>query len=222
MKKTSLLYLLLIFIFTNCKENESQSKHETRTAASSVDSLKQVKLDSIAIAEFLLECTYRQEHAKEIYRKTKSIRKQIVGKNLLDIQKKYNYGRPDTLENSVYKIRITYYPKVDITIVSERKDNTIVNACVRKRPELENDKTIELQSVIGKRMRFYDYVRVVSSVKYGGAEKIGIKNCINRNCVEYYNGADFTTVAFFEFNDKGDFVTLKKIAMGKVPGLDKY
>ena len=30
-------------------------------------------------------------------------------------------------------------------------------------------------------------------------------NCVNKDCVEYYSKGNFTTVAFMEFNDKGDF-----------------
>jgi hypothetical protein len=47
-------------------------------------------------------------------------------------------------------------------------------------------------------------------------------NCVNKDCVEYYSKGNFTTVAFMEFNDKGDFVTLKKIAIGKVHRLNEY
>lgn len=47
-------------------------------------------------------------------------------------------------------------------------------------------------------------------------------NCVNKDCVEYYSKGNLTTVAFMEFNDKGDFVTLKKIAIGKVHRLNEY
>ena len=71
-------------------------------------------------------------------------------------------------------------------------------------------------------MKYNDYVDKVSSIRYGASEKLGMTNCVNKDCVEYYSKGYFTTVAFMEFNDKGDFVTLKKIAIGKVPRLNEY
>ena len=71
-------------------------------------------------------------------------------------------------------------------------------------------------------MKYYDYVEKVSTIRYGLSEKLGMTNCVNKDCVEYYSKGNFTTVAFMEFNDKGDFVTLKKIAIGKVPRLNEY
>ena len=46
-------------------------------------------------------------------------------------------------------------------------------------------------------------------------------NCVNKDCVEYYSKGNFTTVAFMEFNDKGDFVTLiPQTYQKKEPAID--
>ena len=84
-----------------------------------------------------------------------------------------------------------------------------------KSSNLKYDVTAELSKLIGKKMKYYDYVEKVSSIRYGSSEKLGMTNCLNKDCVEYYSKGNFTTVAFMEFNDKGDFVTLKKIAIGE-------
>ena len=146
----------------------------------------------------------------------------MIGKNIFDVRINDNYGNPETLSGTDNNMWITYYSDVDITLVSDKKTEKIINACVGKYSILKYDKTLEIAKKIGKKMKFYDYEEIVSSIKYGSAQKLGMTNCINKDCVEYYSKGNFTTVAFMEFNDNGDFVTLKKIAIGKVPRLNEY
>ncbi|MEK0336798.1 MAG: hypothetical protein QQN41_05110 [Nitrosopumilus sp.] len=110
----------------------------------------------------------------------------------------------------------------DLTVISNKQTSTFENICAGKNLNLKYDKTLELSKLIGKKMKYYDYVEKVSSIRFGSAEKLGVKNCVNKECIEYYSKGNFTTVAFMEFNDNGDFVTLKKIAIGKEPRLNEY
>ena len=110
----------------------------------------------------------------------------------------------------------------DSLVIVEKKQDSLKQIEILKIAEVKSQKIVdELSKLIGKKMEFYDYVEIVSSIRYGAAEKLGMTNCLNKDCVEYYSKGNFTTVAFMEFNDSGNFVTLKNIAVGKVPELSK-
>lgn len=165
------------------------------------------------------------EKEKAEYHKTLSLRKKYIGF-------KYEYpkstdfiaenGSPETLNGTDNNKWIVYFPKGNLTVVSNKKTDKFEKICAGKYLNLKYDVTDELSKLIGKKMKYYDYVEKVSSIKYGSSEKLGMINCLNKDCVEYYSKGNFTTLAFMEFNDEGNFVTLKKIAIGKVQRLNEY
>jgi hypothetical protein len=162
---------------------------------------------------------------KAAYNKTLNLRKNYIGfKYVYPKSTEFIalHGSPETLNGTDNNKWIVYFPKGDLTVVSNKKTSKFENICVGKYPSLKNDMTAELSELIGKKMKYYDYVDKVSSIRDGASEKLGLTNCVNKDCVEYFPKGNFTTVAFMEFNDKGDFVTLKKIAIGKVPRLNEY
>lgn len=230
MKKLAIVLFISIIFFTGCRNNTNRAKNTRTNAVSAkeqtrLDSLDQIRFDSLAKIQAVKDSVILAEKfkkEKDIYHKTNNIRKRVIGKNIFDVRYNDNYGNPETLSGTDNNIWVTYYNDVDVTLISDKKTEKIINACVSKNPRLRYDKTLEISKILGKKMKYYDYVEVVSSIKYGSAQKLGMTNCVNKLCVEYYSKGNFTTVAFMEFNDKGDFVTLKKIAIGKVPRLIEY
>ena len=224
MKK--LIFLAVVALMISSCGNNSNSK--TKLEQARLDSIQQVKIDSIAKVKAIqdsLAQIEKFENEKSAYQKTLKLRKKYIGF-------KYEYpkstdfiaefGSPETLDGTDNNKWIVYFPKGDLTVVSNKKTNKFENICTGKYPSLKYDVTAELSKLIGKKMKYNDYVEKVSSIRYGASEKLGMTNCVNKDCVEYYSKGNFTTVAFMEFNDKGDFVTLKKIAIGKVPRLNEY
>jgi len=223
---TKLIFLAIVTLMVASCGKNSNSKAKLEQAR--VDSLQQVKNDSLAVVKAIQDSITQIkifEKAKVAYHKTLSLRKKYIGF-------KYEYpkstdfigehGSPETLDGTDNNKWIVYFPKGNLTVVSNKKTNKFENICVGKYSNLKYDVTAELSKLIGKKMKYYDYVEKVSSIKYGSSEKLGMTNCVNKDCVEYYSKGNFTTVAFMEFNDKGDFVTLKKIAIGKVHRLNEY
>ena len=221
-----ILITIIVTLFCSCGINSSK-KIDAKVQAR-LDSLEQVKNDSIAkvkAVQYSIALAEKFEKAKAAYHKTLSLRKKYIGFKYeypKSIDFIAEYGSPETLNGTDNNKWIVYFPKGDLTVVSNKKTNKFENICVGKYSNLKYDVTAELSKLIGKKMKYYDYVEKVSSIKYGSSEKLGMTNCVNKDCVEYYSKGNFTTVAFMEFNDKGDFVTLKMIAIGKVPRLDEY
>lgn len=223
--KNLIIFSVVLTLLCSCTNTNKESNSSARM---NTDSLEQVRKDSIAKLKAVQDSIFKIkefEHAKENYNKTLNLRKKYVGlkyeypKSTDFIAK---YGSPETLSGTDNNTWVVYFPEGDLTVISNKKTSTFVNICAGKNPNLKYDVTLELSKLIGKKMKYYDYVEKVSSIKYGSAEKLGVKNCVNRDCIEYYSKGNFTTVAFMEFNDNGDFVTLKKIAIGKTPRLDEY
>lgn len=222
MKKNILLFLVLLMI-ASCGNNSNSKSKLTNSVQ---DNTEQMEDNSSAntLKDSILE-NKKFETAKVAYLKTLSLRKKYIGfKNeypkSIDFIKEF--GSPETLDGTDNFKWIVYFPKGNFTVVQNKKSSKFENICNGKFPNLKYDVTAELSKLIGQRMKYYDYVEKVSSIKYGESENLGMKNCVNKDCVEYYSKGNFTTVAFMEFNDKGDFVTLKRIAIGKVPRLNEY
>ena len=228
MKKIIIVVVVLVvvaLIIASCGNN-SNSKAKNEQVR--LDSIEQIKLDSLAIIKVFKDSIIQIEmfeKAKAEYHKTLSLRKKYIGFKY-EYPKSTDfileYGSPETLGGTDNNKWIVYFPKGNLTVVSNKTTEKFENICVGKYSNLKYDATAELSKLIGKKMNYYDYVEKVSSIRYGSSEKLGMTNCLNKDCVEYYSKGDFTTVAFMEFNDKGDFVTLKKIAIGKVPRLNEY
>ena len=221
--KKSIFLALVALVIVSCGNNSKAKLEQAR-----LDSVQQVKNDSLAIVKATQDSAAQIEMfegAKLDYHKTLDLRKKYIGfkyeyPQSIDFIAKY--GSPETLVGTDNNKWIVYFPKGNLTVVSNKKTSKFENICVGKSSNIKYDVTAELSKLIGKKMNYYDYVEKVSSIKYGSSEKLGIKNCVNKDCVEYYSKGNFTTVAYLEFNDNGDFVTLKKIALGKVPRLNDY
>jgi len=224
MKK--IIFLAVVALIIASCGNNSNSK--TNIEQVRLDSIEQIKIDSLAIVKAIQGSIIQIEifeKAKAEYHKTLSLRKKYIGFKY-EYPKSTDfiaeYGSPETLNGTDNNKWIVYFPKGNLTVVSNKKTDKFENICVGKYSNLKYDVTAELSKLIGKKMKYYDYVEKVSSIRYGSSEKLGMTNCVNKDCVEYYSKGNFTTVAFMEFNDKGDFVTLKKIAIGKVARLNEY
>ena len=224
MKK--IIFLAVVALIIASCGNNSNSK--TNIEQVRLDSIEQIKIDSLAIVKAIQGSIIQIEifeKAKAEYHKTLSLRKKYIGFKY-EYPKSTDfiaeYGSPETLNGTDNNKWIVYFPKGNLTVVSNKKTDKFENICVGKYSNLKYDVTAELSKLIGKKMKYYDYVEKVSSIRYGSSEKLGMTNCVNKDCVEYYSKGNFTTVAFMEFNDKEDFVTLKKIAIGKVARLNEY
>ena len=224
MKKIVFLAVVALII-ASCGNN---SNFKTKIEQVRLDSIEQIKIDSLATVKIIQDSIVQIEifeKAKVEYHKTLNLRKKYIGFKY-EYPKSTDfiaeYGSPETLNGTDNNKWIVYFPKGNLTVVSNKKTDKFENICVGKYSNLKYDVTAELSKLIGKKMKYYDYVEKVSSIRYGSSEKLGMTNCLNKDCVEYYSKGNFTTVAFMEFNDKGDFVTLKKIAIGKVPRLNEY
>ena len=224
MKKIVFLAVVALII-ASCGNN---SNSKTKIEQVRLDSIEQIKIDSLATVKIIQDSIVQIEifeKAKVEYHKTLNLRKKYIGFKY-EYPKSTDfiaeYGSPETLNGTDNNKWIVYFPKGNLTVVSNKKTDKFENICVGKYSNLKYDVTAGLSKLIGKKMKYYDYVEKVSSIRYGSSEKLGMTNCLNKDCVEYYSKGNFTTVAFMEFNDKGDFVTLKKIAIGKVPRLNEY
>lgn len=209
MKKIIFLTVLILTIIA-CNNNSKSEKNKDEGKISS-------KEDKI-ISE-------SSNDNKLSYQKTFNLREKYLGL-------KYEYptstdfisehGSPETLEGTNNEKWIVYFPKGDLTVLIKKKTNTVVNICSGKYPDIINEVTVDFLNLINKRIEYNEYTSKISSIRYGKPEKLGMTNCVNKDCVEYYPKGDFTTVTFNEFTDEGDFVTLKKIGMGKTPNLINY
>lgn len=223
--KKLIIYSILAIVLSSCGNNSNSTK---KLEQARFDSIQQVKIDSIAKVKGIqdsLAQIEKFENEKAAYYRTLKLREKYIGF-------KYEYpkstdfiaefGYPETLAGTDNSKWIVYFPKGDLTVVSNKKTGKFENICTGKYPSLKYDVTSELSNLIGKKMKYNDYVEKVSTIRYGASQKLGMTNCVNKDCVEYYSKGNFTTVAYMEFNDNGDFVTLKKIAIGKVPRLNEY
>jgi len=159
---------------------------------------------------------------KKRYLRTLSLRNQFCGKNITKIRSKYDFGNVETLTNTDASFWVTYFKKYDITVLVKKQNDKILNVIDGKYPNLVFDSSYDLSKIINKELSFEDYTKSISSLRFGSIEKLSKIVCINKDCIEYFPKGDFTTVSYKKFDDKGDFVTLKKIAQGRVPYLDSY
>ena len=165
------------------------------------------------------------EEQKNSYNKTLELRSKYIGFIFQQPQSTdfiNKYGSAETLDGTDNDYWVAYFPEGNLTIVMDKKTSSIENVCDGKISKLNNDVTAALSELVGKRLMYSKYVEVINSIRFGSTERLGIKNCVNADCTEYYPKGNFTTVAFMEFNDEGDFVTLKKISMGKVDRLAEF
>tara|TARA_B110000902_G_C14060670_1_gene495386 strand:- start:162 stop:758 length:597 start_codon:yes stop_codon:yes gene_type:complete len=159
------------------------------------------------------------EKQKEEYNKTITLRERYVGVTYTQDFVETN-GSPETLEGTNNQTWISYFQKEGITIVMNKKSSKIENICSGKNQNLINDFTLPLSKYIGVRLPYEKYEEKINSILFGGIEMLQ-ENCLNKDCVEYYSKG-FTTLSYKEFGDNGYFVTLKKIASGKVPRISEY
>ncbi|MCB0628869.1 MAG: hypothetical protein R2824_06065 [Saprospiraceae bacterium] len=197
------------------------------TSADSVDSTTaKVNQDSLAKIQATQDSVQQVELTEKIkadYQKSIALRKKYIGFKYLYPESadfiKEN-GSPVTLDGTDNNKWIAYFPKGDFTVVSNKKTDQFENIYPGRFPDLKSDITGPLSQLIGKKMEYDKYVEIVSSIRYGSPEQLNTGICINKDCTEFYPKGNFTTVAFMEFNDNGNFVTLKKISMGKIPDLN--
>lgn len=204
-------------------------KDSTEKVNTEKDSINKVRRDSISKLQepndMFSKMVKKYEKSKSKYYRTKKLRKKYLGikyeaPNSAGIIR--NFGSPTTLIGTNNNLWIAYFPKGGVTVVLNKRTNKFVNICSGRYPSLKYDPTAKLSKLIGKRIEYHEYVSKVSSIKYGEVEKIGNSNCVSKDCVQYYPDGNFTTFSSVEIADDGDFVTLKKIAIGRVSNLDKF
>ena len=65
------------------------------------------------------------------------LKNEAIGKDVFDYRYENNLGNPKTLKGTDGTYWITYYPEVDITLLSLKKNDIILNAVSGKNPDLK-------------------------------------------------------------------------------------
>ena len=207
--KTYIIQILIILFAVSCSSDKKYTPKQSET--------KEVSTNENETKEVIID-----ENEKESYYRTKGLREQFIGKNLSEVRNDYKLGVSQTLDGSSNKYWLVYFKDINATMKILKSSEKILNICSEKNKSLLNDKSIELKEFIGKKYTYDEYVEIVSSIKYGTPERLGEKNCVNRNCVEFYPKGNFTTMSFYEFNDDGDFVKFNRIGFGKLYNISSY
>ena len=208
-KKVFIIPILIILNIVSCNSDKKYPPKGIET--------KEVLINENETKEILID-----ENEEETYYRTEGLREQFVGENLSDVRNDYKLGSNQTLNGSSNKYWLVYFEDINVTMKILKSSDEILNICSEKNESLLNDKSIELKEFIGKKYTYDEYVEIVSSIKYGTPERLGEKNCVNRNCVEFYPKGNFTTMSFYEFNDDGDFVKFNRIGFGKLYNISNY
>lgn len=223
----TLLTMLLGLIgnLGGCGNSEARKAEKQRT-----DSIEQAKADSIQIAEIAAAeqaeiAAFEKE--KSNYNRTVELREKYLN---------FKYVFPENsdflAENGTAKALggtdgnyfVAYFKKGDLTVVMNKKTDRFENICSGRNSNLKYDQTAKLSRLLNKKMEYYDFQDEISSTLYGGTETLGKTMCLNTDCVHYYPKGNFTVVTLFESGEgeRADMMTLKKIAMGKVPRLAEF
>tara|TARA_B100000614_G_C14535821_1_gene488320 strand:- start:618 stop:887 length:270 start_codon:yes stop_codon:yes gene_type:complete len=67
----------------------------------------------------------------------KELQNDAIGKDVFDYRYENNLGNPETLKGTNNTYWITYYPQADITLLSRKKNDKILNAVSGKKPNLK-------------------------------------------------------------------------------------
>ena len=199
MKKILLIVPILIILFTTSCNSEKKETKQNETQEVSID-----------------------KNEKEIYYRTEGLREQFIGKKLSHVRNDYELGSNETLNGTSNNYWLVYFTDLNITMKVVKSSDEIINICSEKKVSLLNDKSIKLKKFVGKKYTNDEYLEIVNSIKYGKVERLGEKNCLNQDCIEYYPKGNFTTISFYEFNDKGNFVKFKRIGFGKLTNISEY
>lgn len=207
MKNTSSVILLSLgFLISSCGGSEKPKEEKT----------------SLPKKEEVITQEKPKTDLKKDYLRTAALRTQFLGKKLNKVRFDFDFGDPKTLDGTDGSYWLVYFKEKNLTVLSDKSNEEIINIANGRRPSLISDKTAFLLKEIGKEYTFNDFQYLISSIKYGKTEKLTKEACINKECVEYYPKGNFTSVSYKRFDDDGDFVTLKKIGMGKLPLIQEY
>ena len=219
-----------------CGNSEARKAEKQRT-----DSIKQAKADSIQIAEIaaaeqakIAEIAAAEqaeiagfEKEKSNYNRTIELRKKYLNfKYVFPENSDFlaENGTAKALDGTDNNYFVAYFKKGDLTVVMNKKTSRFENICPGRNSNLKYDQTVKLSKLLNKRMEYYDFQDEISSTRYGGSETLGKTMCLNTDCVHYYPKGNFTVVTLFETGEgeRADMMTLKKIAIGKVPRLAEF
>jgi len=207
MKKTSSVILLSVgFLISSCGDSKKTEK--------STNILPKKE-------EVIIPVKHKTDPKKD-YLRTAALRTQFLGKKLNKVRFDFDFGNPKTLDGTDGSYWLVYFKEKNLTVLSDKSNEEIINIANGKKASLISDKTVFLLKEIGKEYTYNDFQYVISSIKYGKIEKLTKEACLNKECVEYYPKGNFTSVSYKRFDDNGDFVTLKKIGMGKLPLIQEY
>lgn len=210
--------LVVLSCLYSCGEGAKEAENRKQIERA-IENNKRAKIEKA------IKDSVDREKVGDNYRATEKLRKELSGKKFIApwsldfIQKN---GSPETLSGTDGKTWVAYFRDGDITVVKDKKTDIITNVIKGYNSQLQLDPSNKLRKMIGKRMTFNKYTETISSIRYGKRTKLSKEHCINNDCVNYYSKGNFTTLEYTEFNDDGDFVTLKKIAQGEVPYLAEY
>lgn len=158
--------------------------------------------------------------SQESYSKTIKLWDDIIDKNIFTIRNQYNgFSNNATLSTTNNQYWVTYYPNLNITLISSKKSDKILNADFGKKPYIYPYNFNNIRSVTGQKMILTDFHNYINSIQNGKAIKLTDKSCFNNDCLEYWSKSDFTTVIKYEFDKENDYATLMKIFNGKVENL---
>jgi hypothetical protein len=181
-----------------------------------------VDIDNVEESPSSKVSTISDEDIENNYYRTEALIEQLVGTELTSSKNDFSLGNSETLDGTNGSKWLSYFSDIDATILIDKSSNLIVNVCAGKNQRLLNDKSISLRDKLGKKFSNEEYVDIISSARYGKIERLGEKNCMNKDCIEYYGKGNFTTMAYYKFGDEGDYVEFKRIGFGNLPNLASY
>ena len=158
MKKLIFLAVIVMMI-SSCGNNSNSKLEQIR-----LDSIQQIKKDSIVKEQAIRDSIVlvkKFEKQKKSYHKTLNLRKKYIGFKYeypRSMEFIADYGYPETLTGTNNSKWIVYFPKGNFTVVSNKKKSIFENICTGRFPMLKYDVTAELSKLIGKKMKYYDYV----------------------------------------------------------------
>lgn len=203
-------FILLVSLFASC----DNSNHLNDQKANEIERLKKLNND--------FSSKISNDSHKIKYNKLINLWQDLLGKNIFNIRLNDEFSDGKTIEGTNNAYWITYYSTLNITIVSVKKTDKIINVFLGR---VENPNIFDLNRLFeikDKKLPLSDFHNYISSITYGSTEQLSEYVCINKDCIEYWTKKDITTQILYEFDDSGDYATLKKIIHGKSKNLDSF
>ena len=120
------------------------SHKDYKTAQSllkSIDSIEENRLYQLRIKQeeslFIEIEENKNNNEKKKVIKNRPLKKSAIGKNIFDYTQNNNYGTPETIDGLTdNKYWVVYYRDIDVTLVSLKSSDIIIDACFGREPAL--------------------------------------------------------------------------------------